>query len=173
VADSPDRGAIDEEFSKLAALCALNAEHLRHRARDWKRVDVILNLIAAVLAGLAATTGLADLVGKNTVSYLALASAVAVAARASLSAATLGKARETASLDFHAIHTDADQWRRLDLNQTSWERSRAELDALTKRCNEAYKLTTSVSFTLEAARRRSAVKKVLGRWRAKTGAARV
>jgi hypothetical protein len=41
--------AIGAEPSELAVLCCFNAEYLRRRARDWRRVDVVLSIIAAVL----------------------------------------------------------------------------------------------------------------------------
>jgi hypothetical protein len=111
-------------------------------------------VIAAVLAGIAVTTGLAALVGRATVSYLALASAVTVAVKGSLGAGALADTREKASLEFQAIRSEADQWWRLDLEQAGWRASRDELALLTHRCNEAFKLTTAVSFTLQAARAR-------------------
>jgi hypothetical protein len=155
--------AIGGELSELAVLCCFNAEYLRRRARDWRRVDVVLSIIAAVLAGVAVTTGLAELVGRATVSYLALASAVTVAVKGSLGAAALADTREKASLEFQAIRREADHWRKLDLKEKTWQASRNELKLLTQRCNEAFKLTTAVSFTLQAARaRRGAVpRKVL------------
>lgn len=132
-------------------LCCFNAEYLRRRARHWRRVDVVLSLVAAVLAGVAVTTGLAELVGRATVSYLALASAVTVAIKSSLRAAALADTREKASLVFQAIRSEADQWRRLDMEQATWRASRNELTLLTRRCNDAFKLATTASFTLQAA----------------------
>ncbi len=87
-------------FADPAGLACFNAEYLRHHVRVWRTVDVVLNILAAGLAGVAATTGLADLVGTKTVSWLALAAAVPLAVKANLRASDLANTRKKTSESF-------------------------------------------------------------------------
>jgi len=140
------RERIAERLRDLADLSKVNAHRLLAKARLWRVVGVLLGLLAASLAAGAGATGLSESLSKETIAYLALASAVITALNSGLGASATAEVEQKAALAFRTLQDDVDTWRELHLPAAPQTEAVAKLDGFLARRNETLALTTACSY---------------------------
>jgi hypothetical protein len=142
------RQLISTRVRELAVLAGHNARGLRKKAKVWRRVGMWASLVAVGLAAAAGATGLSDVLSKELVAYLAIASAVLTAINSGLGATSTAEAEQKAAFDFFVLQSDADMWRELHLPSEPIPDAKKKLEELLKQRNEALELSAAASYYL-------------------------
>jgi hypothetical protein len=148
VSDDATRSKVAKRLTDLVALSKHNAVLLVKKARTWRVIGVALGLVAAGLAAAAGATGLAETLSKESVAYLALASAVVTALNSGLGAIGTAEVEQKAALEFRKLEDDADLWQELHLPTTASADAIAKLEEFVKRRNDILATTTACAYYL-------------------------
>jgi hypothetical protein len=131
--------ALRWELLRLEQRVDLSAQVQFTRSAYWNALNVSLNLLTALLAGLAGVSSLAEVAGQVWAGLLALGAAALAAVNTAVTADRRSSAASTAANEYIEIRDALRHLRRLDLPDAPVERARTELRELTNRLHAVNK----------------------------------
>ena len=117
----------------------LSAQVQFTRSAYWNALDVALNVLTALLAGLAGVSSLAHVAGQTTAGFLALGAAALAAVNTALTADKRSSTASAAGNAYIDIRDAFRQVRRLDLSSKPIEQTRSEIRELSNRLHSINK----------------------------------
>jgi hypothetical protein len=127
---------IRKEVSRIEESARYSSQSQLEQAKLWRAVNLLLGLPAAVLAAIAAGTGLASAAGRVPAAILALIAAGFGAALTTLNASRRMNQAQSSGNAYLALETAARQLGRIDLSGMTEDEARAALGELTSRRDE-------------------------------------